>query len=68
MFSDSDSESNNKEMIPEKETSLEKDSSERIVYEALIEDKGKNAIYLRLSAFTVQALNLKVSLRHFTMF
>jgi hypothetical protein len=30
-----------------------------IVYEALIEDKGKNMIYLRLSAGTVRALNMK---------
>ncbi|XP_069701486.1 probable helicase with zinc finger domain isoform X2 [Periplaneta americana] len=31
----------------------------RVVYEALIEDKGKNMIYLRLSAATVHALNMK---------
>lgn len=38
----------------------EKDPEEkRVVYEALIEDKGKNVVYLRLSAATVQALNLK---------
>jgi len=30
-----------------------------VVYEALIEDKGKNTIYLRLSAATVHALNMK---------
>ena len=53
-----DSDSENKE-VQEKESS-DKDS-ERIVYEALIEDKGKNAIYLRLSAYAVQALNLKVN-------
>ncbi|XP_066992775.2 probable helicase with zinc finger domain isoform X2 [Anabrus simplex] len=34
-------------------------TSKRIVYEALIEDKGKNMIYLRLSAAAVRALNLK---------
>lgn len=33
----------------------------RTVYEALIEDKGKNVIYLRLSASMVQMLLLKVS-------
>lgn len=32
----------------------------RIVYEAMIEDKGKNVIYLRLSAATVSMLDLKV--------
>lgn len=31
----------------------------RVVYEALIEDKGKNVIYLRLSANTVNTLNLE---------
>lgn len=39
---------------------LEKDGEERTVYEALIEDKGKNVVYLRLSSATVQSLNLKV--------
>ncbi|XP_014248250.1 probable helicase with zinc finger domain isoform X2 [Cimex lectularius] len=42
----------------------EKDKTEgedqkRVVYESIIEDKGKNIVYLRLSASTVQALNLK---------
>lgn len=48
--------------------SEKKDTSEedkRTVYEALIEDKGKNVIYLRLSSATVQALDLKVSLRFY---
>lgn len=31
----------------------------RVVYEALIEDKGKNMIYLRLSAAAVHSLNMK---------
>lgn len=31
----------------------------RVVYEALIEDKGKNMIYLRLSATTVHSLKMK---------
>ncbi|CAH1397953.1 unnamed protein product [Nezara viridula] len=42
------------EQLNEKEV-----EEKRIVYEALIEDKGKNVVYLRLSAATVQALNLK---------
>lgn len=35
------------------------DAHPRKIYEALIEDKGKNVIYLRLSAITVKELNLK---------
>ncbi|XP_022187469.2 probable helicase with zinc finger domain [Nilaparvata lugens] len=31
----------------------------KVVYEALIEDKGKNVVYLRLSAATVSSLDLK---------
>lgn len=44
-----------------KKSSKENDESKekRIVYEALIEDKGKNTIYLRLSANTVKTLKLK---------
>jgi hypothetical protein len=40
---------------------IDEDASKgkRVVYEALIEDKGKNMIYLRLSAATVHALNMK---------
>lgn len=47
----------------EKAESEDKENGEerpkRAVHEALIEDKGKNVIYLRLSATTVQLLNLK---------
>jgi len=35
------------------------DSTKRVVYEALIEDKGKSMMYLRLSAAMVTALGLK---------
>lgn len=35
------------------------DKSKSKVYEALIEDKGKNVVYLRLSARTVADLKLK---------
>lgn len=49
-------------LLDHKEEQLnEKELEEkRVVYEALIEDKGKNVVYLRLSSATVQALNLKV--------
>lgn len=36
-----------------------REGGKRVVYEALIEDKGKNMIYLRLSAVTVAALGLR---------
>jgi len=41
------------------ETVDEESKLKRVVYEALIEDKGKNMIYLRLSAVTVHSLNMK---------
>lgn len=41
------------------DNNLDADQPEDKVYEALIEDKGKNVIYLRLSAQTVSELNLK---------
>ncbi|RZF36020.1 hypothetical protein LSTR_LSTR005836 [Laodelphax striatellus] len=45
----------------EKVTEVGEDAKKprKVVYEALIEDKGKNVVYLRLSAATVTSLELK---------
>lgn len=43
------------------EAEKNEDKPKRVVHEGLIEDKGKNVIYLRLSASTVSMLDLKVS-------
>lgn len=52
--------------LPENQSETDKNNSDerpkRVVYEAMIEDKGKNVIYLRLSASTVTVLELKVTI------
>jgi len=55
---DGSSECNNGN-LSDSATEEEGSKQKRVVYEALIEDKGKKVIYLRLSAATTKALNLK---------
>lgn len=53
-------------LFPESQTSSEKgeEKPKRVVHEALIEDKGKNVIYLRISSASSAALELKVASVH----
>lgn len=47
-------------MKNDSEKTNDEEKPKKTVHEALIEDKGKNVIYLRLSSSTVSTLDLKV--------